>query len=277
MMPPVSDAYADVTTAYEGVEDLDSFSPDALNAYRVGVLARSEQQAAFVHERLPPGARIVEIGSGNGRLLIALARDAAIAHGTGLEIAASRTAFARRWAEDEGVANALDLRVADALTAALPAGLDAAICITGAFAYFDAIQPGAGARLLQRLYAALKLGGTLILELYPHPGWRRMLDAADGDLRVWQELPEDDPWRFYLSRLTIHPTTSVLTHRKMFVHRTDGSIDDSRREHLRLYDEAAIRQDLEAAGFADVEAFGGWHAAPASPEDELLVVTSTRR
>ena len=68
----------------------------------------------------------------------------------------------------------------------------------------------------------------------------------------------------------------MLTHHKTFVHRTSGEIDDSRREHLRLYDADELAAELRAAGFADVETYGGWSGAPASARDELLVVCARR-
>jgi len=272
----VSDHYSDVVTAYDGVEDLDSFAPEALAAYRADLLARTAGEAAFVGRRLPTGAHVLEVGSGNGRLLIALSRAGAMVRGTGLEVAASRTAFAQRWAQDEGLADRLELTTADALEADMPSGVDAAVCVTGAFSYFDAIRPGAAAELLQRLHDALAPGGLLVLELYPHPAWRRLFDAGGDELRLWQELPASDPWRFYLSELTLDRATDVLTHRKTFVHRTDHVVDDSRREHLRLYDEATARASAEAAGFGDVQAFGGWREVPGGPGDEVLVVTARR-
>ena len=69
-----AESYADVLTAYEGVERLDAFAPGELRAYRDELLGRTEQQARFLEARLAAGARVLEIGSGNGRLPIALAQ-----------------------------------------------------------------------------------------------------------------------------------------------------------------------------------------------------------
>ena len=273
-MPPTS--YDDVLAAYEGVETLERFDDAALRAYREELASRTEAQAAFVAARLPAGARVLEIGSGNGRLLIALAGAAALAEGVGLEIAESRVRFARAWADDERLPG-LRFDVADALTAALDTELDAVLCITGAFAYFDAIRPGSAAELLRRAHAALRPGGLLVLELYPHRHYRRLLEAAGtGELRLWQELPAGDPWRLYLSHLVYDAEQRVLTHHKTFVHRTSGEIDDSRREHLRLYDAAEVAAELRTAGFGEIATYGGWSDAAPSPGDELLVVCALR-
>ncbi len=271
-----AESYADVLTAYEGVERLDAFAPGELRAYRDELLGRTEQQARFLEARLAAGARVLEIGSGNGRLPIALAQRGLVGEALGIEIARSRVAFARAWAADARLAE-VRFEAADVLRCDLPTGLDAVLCITGAFAYFEAMRAGSAAELLVRAGAALRPGGLLVLELYPHARWRRLLAATESDeLRLWQELAPADPWRFYLSHLTYDAGRRVLTHRKTFVHRTSGEIDDSRREHLRLYDAAEIEADLRAAGYEGTELYGDWSGAPCSPDDELLVVCARR-
>jgi SAM-dependent methyltransferase len=272
-----SRAYRDITSAYQGVETLAGFAPDALEAYRAKLLESSAGQVAHLRARLPAGARIAEVASGNGRLLVALAQAGVLAEGVGVEIARSRVAFAERWASDAGV-RGVTFTAGDALATAYPRDLDAAVCITGAFAYFEPMRAGAAAELLHALHAALKPGGLLVLELYPHPQWRSAMDAVGGDeLRTWHELPPEDPWRFYLSDLRWDRQTGILHHRKLFVHRTSGAIDDSRREHLRLYTLEELSALLAEAGFGDVEAAGGWDGEPYDDAASELLVVSARR
>jgi SAM-dependent methyltransferase len=268
-----STAHTDVLTAYEGVEELSSFSTQELAEYRAGLLERTAAQTAFITARLRAGSTALEVGSGNGRLLIDLARRGHIAGGVGVEVAESRVRFADQWADS------LDLETVrficgDALAQRYEPA-DAALCITGTFAYFDAIRPGAGAALLGKLRQALPPGGLLVLEVYPHPSWRRLLDDTDdGTLRLWHELPPEDPWRFYLSELHLAGESQVLTHRKTFVHRTTGEIDDTRGEHLRLYDGPSVTTALSQAGFGGVELFGDWAGKAYEPSDELLIAVA---
>src|SRR5918997_592170 len=243
------DRYAEVLCAYEGVEELAGYSATQLRAYRDDLLDRTEQQASFIAARLPPGARV----------------------------GGSRGEFARAWAADDGIAG-VRFEVADALAGDLPGEFDAVICITGAFAYFDAMRAGSAAELLRRAHDALAPGGLLVLELYPHPQHRRMLESdSTGELRLWQELAPSDPWRFYLSHLRYDGQRRVLSHHKTFVHRTSGEIDEGRHEHLRLYDAAELEVELRAAGFAEMEAHGDWTGGPCGADDELLVVCGRRR
>ncbi|MDO9408794.1 bifunctional 2-polyprenyl-6-hydroxyphenol methylase/3-demethylubiquinol 3-O-methyltransferase UbiG [Patulibacter sp.] len=265
-----------IAAAYEGLET--TFADDgALDAYRRSALERHVAQGDVVAALLPPDATVLEIGTGNGRLLIDLARRGLLASALGVDLARSRIAFAEQWATDDGAAG-LRFAAGDALTMDLGGAgeWDAAIVITGALAYFDAVAPGSARALLDRLRDGLKPGGRLVLELYPHPSWRQLLDdAEDGRARLWSELPDGDPWRFYLSDLHLDGETGVLTHRKTFVHRTTGEIDEGRREALRLYATDDLVALLHDAGFGEVETFAGWDGAPYD-DGELLVVTAVR-
>ena len=200
---------------------------------------------------------MLEVGCGNGRLLVALARRGSLTSGLGLDLAASRIAFARAWAREEALEQ-LRFETADVLTFSLgQLSLSAVVCITGTFAYFDALEPGLAGACRRPAYEALEPGGTLWLELYPHPGYRRLLEAAGGSIRLWTELPGHDPWRFYLGELELDAGGDVLTHKKTFVHRTTGEIDEGRRERLFLYTPDSIDAVLRGVGFSQVELYEG--------------------
>jgi SAM-dependent methyltransferase len=270
----MSETAHDPGDAYAGVEELDSF-PDreALEDYRRSVLARSRPQADFLLERLTRPASVLEVACGNGRLLIELAERGVLQEGVGLDIAASRVEFARRWAEDDRKP-VLRFEVADVLEAELPQeSYDAAVCITGAFGYFEPVRAGSALELARRLRAAIRPGGLLCLELYPSPRYRSLAEAAGGEVRVWSELPPEDPWRFYLSDIVLEGP--VLVHRKTFIHRRTGEVDSGRAESLYLYSVEGIRELLESAGFASVEAHQGW-SAEEYRDDESMVVTALR-
>jgi SAM-dependent methyltransferase len=270
------EGFATLACAYEGVEHPESFSSNgALATYRESVLLKTDEQADFIERELQQGAgSLIEVGCGNGRLAIALAQRAAITGGLGLDLASSRIDFARAWAADLGLADRLSFEVDDATSRELDAGEHAlAAVITGTLGYLDAYVPGSSRRLLTRLADSLSSGGLLVLELYPHPRLRRLLDAGDGHIKTWLELSPGDPWRFYLSDYRLEPG-DVLVHDKTFVHRTDGSIDEGRCERLVLHTPETISALLLECGFSTVRCFEGW-----SPDEyrggELLVATAT--
>ena len=259
-----------VAAAYEGLERPESFAgPEAILRYREAALDRSRQQSELLAAELAPAASVLEIGCGNGRLLVDLAQRGAAVQAVGIDVAASRIEFARTWARDLGL-DGLRFEAADALTSPLdPDAFDAALCITGALGYFGAAQPRADGRLLERMAEALTPGGLLCLELYPHVQTRRLLAHTGGEARVWHELPPTDPWRFYLSRYIL--TDDVLLHEKRFVHRETGAIDEGREEQLFLYDPVSISDALERAGFSDVRCLDGWSREDYA-DGEVLVV-----
>lgn len=260
---------SDLHETYEGLDDLATFAdPDSLARYRAALLERTAPQADFLAERLSPAARLLEIGCGNGRLLIELARRNAIEQALGVDLARSRIAFAERWASDAGCGG-LEFLAADALRRPLePESFDATVCITGAFAYFE---PGEATALASKLYGALRPGGLLCLELYPHPAYLRLLAATGGEAQIWTELPAHDPWRFYLSRLSLEESGQLLVHEKTFIHRTTGQVDAGRHERLWLYTEEALTELVRLAGFHDIKAYEGWSGA-AYAGGEVLVL-----
>lgn len=268
---------------YAGVEDLDGFADAAaLDAYRIALLEKTWHQAEFIQRHLGPDALdVVELASGNGRLLLALHQRAVLATGTGLERAASRVAFAQRWASDLGLEGRVRTLAADVLSDLQPVlptcSADLVACITGAFGYFRPIDPSAPETILATMARVVRPGGHVLLELYL-PGARktRLLDAAEGHVRTWEALPDWDPFLYYLSELEIVHEGRTLRHRKTFVGR-DGRIDAGRVEELALYRLAEVEALLAGAGLELVRADGGWSGEPWVEGASATLVLLARR
>jgi SAM-dependent methyltransferase len=260
--------FDELAAAYEGLEG--SFADrDALASYRASMLQRSAPQAEFLAELLPDEARVLEVGTGNGRLLIELGRRGVLTEGLGIDLARSRIAFADDWAKDLDLEH-LRFEAGDVFERDYePESYSAAVCITGAFAYFEPLVPGSALRLAQLLHHELEPGGLLVLELYPHPRERALLETMGGEARTWKELDPDDPWRYYLSRYELDG--DVLSHEKTFIHRTTGEVDVGRRERLQLYTPEALESLLGEAGFRDVGFFEGWTSDRYAGGEELVV------
>ncbi len=247
-------------TGYEGFDRLDSFpSARELEAYREHLLRKSQPQVEFLLRNLGSRPlRVIEFCSGNGRLLVALALRQMLGEGLGLEISSSRVAFARQWQQDLGLAS-LHTAAADVLeyTDFAQAHFDLAICITGAFNYFRPIRDTAPMEVLRKMRAALRPGGHLLLELYTLPERRaQMLALNEGRLRLWQPLPPEDRFAYYLDDFKYFAGQRVLRHEKIFIGR-DGTIDAGRVEVLAYYSPMEVSQDfLVPLGFQDIQVFG---------------------
>ncbi|HFQ94718.1 MAG TPA: class I SAM-dependent methyltransferase, partial [Anaerolineae bacterium] len=109
--------------------------------------------------RLPPGARILDVGCGFGRHSIELARRGYTV--TGIDPAAAMIAAAQERAKEAAVS--VDFRQArgEEFTTAVP--FDAAICL---FTSLGQMGPdGDNSALVSRVYDALKPGGLFVVEV----------------------------------------------------------------------------------------------------------------
>jgi SAM-dependent methyltransferase len=252
-------------SGYEGYERPEQFpTRAALQDYRRLLLEKTQAQIAFIERRLGSRRlRVIEFGSGNGRLLVALVLAGLLQHGVGVEISRSRSAFARAWATDLGLST-VTFVTGDALafTAFDAASFDLAICITGAFNCFYPISEQAPQQVLRTMRLALAPGGTALLELYQLPERRRRMFALnDGRLRLWQPLPAEDRFAYYLDDLQYWADRQVLKHEKTFIGR-DGTIDRGRVKVLKYYTIDEVSALLARAGYVTVSVRGDFTGAP---------------
>lgn len=249
---------------YEGSESPDLYpTVESLERYRAQLLARAEREIRFILRHCGPGPfRVLELGSGSGRLLMALALRGLLEVGVGVEIARSRAAFAHRWAADLGLSSIRSI-AADAVDFDPgPFGpFDLVLCVANTFGFFRPAGDEAPAALLTRLRRVLAPNGCILLELYQLSARRRQILALSGQqLRVWRELAPDDPFAFYLSDFAFDPERGLLRHHKVFVGR-DGKIDAGRTEVTSYENPETLRGTLAAAGYGEPSAYGSYDDA----------------
>jgi SAM-dependent methyltransferase len=206
-----------------------------------------------------PGARVLDLGCGTGRLALGLA--AAGYAVTGVDPAAASLAAARAKPGADGVT------WIEGTGAALPAGsFDAAVMTSHVAQFFVTDDEWRG--VLADLRRALGPGGRLAFdsrdprargwENWNPVDWRRHLTLPDGTaVTAWIEVTGV---RGFDVDSTIHYEFS------------DGSELESSTT-LRFRPEAEIRSTLRDAGFAIERIYGGWHREPVgAPDGELLVI-----
>lgn len=268
----------DSRLTYQGVEAPEGFADEgALEMYRSHCLAKAAVEGRFLEAMLPVPGTAFEIGCGNGRNLFHLARRGLIKSAVGIDIAESRIAFAKAWAGDLGLDDRIELRAADALT--LPAhagGFDLIICITAAFGYFEPLEAGGDRKVMDWITANLRPGGRLVMELYLYPSEIALLrQRPGGPLRHWAELPEKDPFRFYLHERWWDGEKRFLYHKKLFIHRS-GRVDEGRGDCQRIYTLSEISDLVRSAGLLVEKACGDWEGTPYREGDELLVLQARK-
>ncbi len=221
-------------------------------------LALGADVAARVHALLdlPPGADVIDLGCGPGRVCIPLAR---MGHRvTGVDVQRGYLARAHAWADRESVR--VDLRQADVARLDLEAAFDAAISVFTSFGYFA--DPADDGRALACARRALRPGGRFLLETAHRDGVVRTMHTRDlraPDGRRCLEEPRFDPVAGVLeTRWTVAGAGGTRT----FTSR------------MRPYTATELGRMLRAAGFADVTFFGSLHGGSPSLDSFTIVVTA---
>lgn len=145
----------------------------------------------------------------------------------------------------------------------LPNGFDLAVSMDTSFGYFDSDDDES---VLAGLHAALEPGGRLLLDVLARDGF---LD--DASPRYWRELAGGE---LLLLDRTFKVATSRL-HVDALIVDGDGSRHAQAFEY-RLYTLTELYRMLERAGFAVLQAWGGFDGAPPSPQRARQVVLAER-
>ncbi|MBD0329144.1 MAG: class I SAM-dependent methyltransferase [Thermoleophilia bacterium] len=149
---------------------------------------RTQQQADFLVERLAlePGARVLDLACGHGRVTLELARRGYRA--TGLDLSARSLAVARGAAEGEGLE--VDLIEADMRELPPTGDFDAVVNLFTAFGYFE--DERENERVLEGVARALRPGGAFLIDTVSLLGLMgryrdRMWEVQEGGVLFLQE------------------------------------------------------------------------------------------
>lgn len=206
----------------------------------------------------PERSRVLDLCCGPGLYLVPLARRGYTV--TGVDLSAEMLKRAR--AVCERAAAEVRLLQADMLTHVEPASYDVVLNVFTSFGYFD--DPQDNFRVLTNARESLVPGGQLLIDVMGKEvlaGWigRPQLVELDGAYVVQRDTVLDD-W----TRL-----------------RTDWTLvrDGIAREAsitAFLYSAAELRALFEAAGFTEVECYGGFDGEPYDHHARRLIVRGTK-
>lgn len=142
------------------------------------------------------------------------------------------------------------------------ASFDAVFCLFSALGYLERDEDVGVLREFRRV---LRPGGALIVETMHRDGLARFSRASPH--RTWDRLPDDALFLHEHETDWLAGTMSALH----LVVTAAGERIERRFVH-RLYSMKEWAEMLRDAGFAEVDAFGGWDEAPASPESWRLIL-----
>jgi len=202
---------SNINNPYEGVELLETFSSSQFERYCLEKLSSVEKHISFITElvkssKLPKKMDVVEIGSGNGKLLFKLYMEGLLGRATGYEISNSRTDFANRFKDFLNIKDAgIDLICGDFLEAELPVG--SADLIIGIDVVINLIGPSSN-NALDALFSKadliLNANGILILEFMTCERELFFIENSSQNVyKPWKQFADSDPYIFGLDRLTM--------------------------------------------------------------------------
>lgn len=226
-----------------------------------------EQHVAWIYAELLGGqpGRVLDLGCGPGLYASRLSRLGCTC--TGIDFSPASIAYARRMAEQEGLACTYleqDVRRAD-----YGAGHDLAMMVFGEFNVF---RPEDASLILRKANAALRPGGALLLEAHTFQVVQTIGEQAPGWYSSAGGLFSDQPHLCLMENFW-DAQQRVTTERYFIVDATSGEV---RRyaSSMQAYTGQEYQALAEAAGFSEVRfqaAFGGAEVDP-----NLVVITARR-
>jgi SAM-dependent methyltransferase len=196
---------------------------------------------------LEPGARVLDVPCGAGRLTIPLAERGF--RMVGVDITAEYLERGRRQASEAGV----EIEWVDGDMRKLPwrGELDGAFCFGGSFGYFD---DAGNAAFLAAVARALRPGARFLVDThlaetvfpkFQQRGWNRIGEVLMLEERGWDKAAGrvESEWTFV----------------------REGNVIAKNRSSIRVYTARELRALLEDAGFTEVEALD----APMGEELEI--------
>ena len=263
--------------AYTNIEQMCNYkNAEELNNYRQHLLKKSGLQSEFIKSYFNNKIKVFEACSGNSRLLYRLFMDSILEEGIGVEISSSRVVFAEEWKKQFPEAPVSNICSDIIKFEGKEDYFDLAVCITGALGYFYPIDKLYPDVLLSKLYKMLKKDGFLLLELYQHVNDIKFCMMNEvKELKRWLELPESDPFRFYLTKFLYHEIERCLECKEIFVRR-DGYIDDSKNEVLKIYSIDEISNMLTVKGFKIENMYSEWDKEENSASSDKLIIMARK-
>ena len=201
---------------------------------------------------------ILELGSGNSKILINLEKNGLLNHGWGVEISKSRYNFATKWVNDLNIKkitnynqnilnfdyNSIDI-------------LDICICVDLCFQFLDPIKKDSSKFVLEKVFKKLRPGGKFILEL-DYCG--NIIQNLPYTSKIWEEFPNSDPWKYSLWDCSFDEQSKILNWKKTFISRENKY--ELTSIFLKIFSKEDIEFELNKIGFKNIRIYEDWNYTP---------------
>jgi SAM-dependent methyltransferase len=208
---------------------------------------------------LPPGASILDVACGHGRIAVPLAQ--AGYRVTGVDYSETMLALARRAATDAGVA--LDLVRGDMRALVFDRAFDVAISIFTAFGYFTDEAENQGT--LESIARALKPGGKFLMDVSHRDRVVKIYRERD-----WGEVGGTVMW----VRREVDAVRGIWTEHVYWLE--EGAVKH-RHFSVRNYVPSELDRMLRSAGLVPLQWFGDFDLSPFTLDSRRLIVLAERR
>ena len=212
------------------------------------------------HLALAPGARVLDVPCGHGRLALELARRGY--RPTGVDISEDFLAAARQTAAGEGLT--VEWRASDMRTLPWREHFDGAFCGGSSFGYLGDAGDLDFVRAVARTLkpgARFAIDAVKAAEVMAPPHFRERYAMDVQDIRFEAENRYDKATGWMESRYTI----------------TRGDRREERSARHRIYTYREVAAMLQEAGFEKIEGLGSLSGEPFGPESTRLIFVAARK
>ncbi len=250
-------------SSYNNVESFSNFiDNDQVKKYREHKLKEALRAVGFIKKvlsenALKNGIRVLEIGSGNSKLLFQLSLQKLLKQGYGIEVSKSRYEFAEKWKKDLKIINVENIN-ADILDTNLEqfAEIDLLVCIDTALQFLEPIRKNSVNELFSRLSKILSNNGCIVLELWSMNNILKNIYANNGLYKTWTKFGDSDPFSYAIESIELDDENYIVWN-KHFIS-THGKTNDNRyvmTNILKPYSVKEIAKMLGDAGFSNVQIY----------------------
>lgn len=262
--------------AYDEVEAMSNYPTQSeLTSYRDERLRRYEPYVRFFAELGVPvdGLRVVDVGSGSSAFLYALELAGLLREGLGIELSATRHAFAERWRQEDGFVRVTNVNADFTRVGLEPRSFERVTAIDETYLYLtpqDATYP---TKLFSAAYEALVAGGMLVLDFRNDVPVAKTLSPRGREFHV--DLPETNAFETASYRQLPSPDGRLIRNESRYVAR-DGTVRE-KVEITEVCDVSSLMDAMSHAGFEAVTAYGDLSRSPFEVDESPRAVIVARK